>query len=349
MFLRWYGAFVLGAVLLLAGCPAGAPNPGGDDPNDGACEDGSVSLVAALTGTGGQSGDAAYRRVSEDCQEFIVRVEGFAEGTYDVTAGDQVVGQVTVDAGGEGELLYASVLGNFPVVFPDLAVGDEVAVGGLAAGALAESCPAQPQLCELPEPDDNENDNEPADGETCTEDASESVEVIITFDSSLPAPSACVNIQEELDRRQAIVQFRNNHPTRTVAIAAITIEESDKEELPIAPCDVALMYGTFGSVEECLEGLAGGCDAPPGLFVGPGETSPATWLYQCLREELYPGSGTCGEMELESIRTRVLAHAVYCDDYDTAQANFCATAHEGLLTTGLPVAPWEPIEADECP
>jgi hypothetical protein len=186
--------------------------------------------------------------------------------------------------------------------------------------------------------------------ETCTEDASTSVMVIITPESTTTRTSTCVNVKPELESKLATVSFMNTHPTRKVAIAAILIRQSDKQFSALGPCTFSIQQGgAFSDLESCHDGIAEGCSSPAGLFIEPGQTT-TPWLFQCKREELFPGSGACGAMQLETITWSVLAHAVFCDDFDTAQANFCAIAHPRLLDDGLPVNNnWVPITSTDCP
>lgn len=161
--------------------------------------------------------------------------------------------------------------------------------------------------------------------------------------------SPCVNVKPQLESRLSTVHFVNTHPTRRIALAAVLIQESDKESFPLGPCAFSVQQGAFGSLAECHQGIAQGCNSPVSLFIGPGQSS-APWLYQCKREELFPRSGSCGALQLETITWHVLAHAVFCDDNSAAQANFCAVAHPRLLDDGLPVLNnWVPIQNRDCP
>lgn len=72
------------------------------------------------------------------------------------------------------------------------------------------------------------------------------------------------------------------------------------------------------------------------------------FFYNCKEEALYPGSGSCGSMSLETTAGTVLAHAVFCDDFEAAQANFCSAVHTALLDTGQPVGGFTPT-TDDCP
>jgi hypothetical protein len=91
-----------------------------------------------------------------------------------------------------------------------------------------------------------------------------------------------------------------------------------------------------------------GCESPVGLFLDPGQTS-GQFFYNCREEGLFPGSGSCGSMALETVTGSALAHAVFCDDFEMAQANFCSAVHTSLLDTGMPVAGFSPITTDDCP
>jgi hypothetical protein len=167
------------------------------------------------------------------------------------------------------------------------------------------------------------------------------------FDRSSP----CGFVKETLDLRIADVLFENTHPSRTIALAVIGIQESDKRSLPRGPCED---LGSFPTVEECVERIAAGCNTPAGLFLMPGQTSTFGHLVDCRREELYnpddgSSSGMCGDLELETITGHVLVQAVYCDDYETAQEVFCGRAHEQLVRFGLPAPEFGSTEyAPQC-
>ncbi len=306
----------------------GAANVNANGGDERACDDGAISLFAELMSGGAESGSMAYREFAAGCREFVVSVQGFAPGDYEVTVAGESAGQIAVGDDGGGLLFYDSTSGTFPADFPEIDLDHAGDVAGLAMGVFEKNCPAAAEVCIAG------GGTRPA--ETCMEGASSWITTQIVFNSRVMRPSACTNVKEELETRLARVSFVNNHPTRTVAIAAIMTEHSDRRMLPLAPCDFAVGMMTFQSVQQCLERLAAGCDSPPGLFLSPGQTS-GEWLYTCMREDLFPGSGICGEMQLETTTTRILAHAVFCDDFDTAMSAFCDTVHPRLLTTGMPV------------
>jgi hypothetical protein len=182
----------------------------------------------------------------------------------------------------------------------------------------------------------------------CTEDASAFVTVNVESIQVLDRQSPCTDIAPTLETRTASVMFTNTHPSRRIAIAAIIVYQSDKRSLPASPCELAIQEGAFGSLDDCHVNIAMGCNSPAGLFLDPGQTS-GEFGYSCISEDLYPGNGSCGSMSLETTTGSVLAHAVFCDDFETAQANFCAIVHPGLLDTGMPVRGFTSISTSNCP
>jgi hypothetical protein len=186
--------------------------------------------------------------------------------------------------------------------------------------------------------------------ETCTESALGSLAISQSL-GVFDRPSPCGFLKETLDLRIADVFFQNTHPTRTLALAVIGIQESDKQSISRGPCED---IGNFSSVEECVERIAAGCNTPPGLFLSPGQKSTFGHLLNCRREELFnpedgSSSGTCGDLEIETITGHVLAQAVYCDDFQTAQEVFCARAHQQLVRFGLPAPEFGSTEyAPQC-
>lgn len=182
--------------------------------------------------------------------------------------------------------------------------------------------------------------------ELCTENALSSLTTTMTVLQSAPQNNFCKNLSEVLQRDIFEVFITNNHPSRTIAIATATIAESDKQQLPRGCSEDP---GNFSSPEECSERIAAGCDTPPGLFLEPGETSVFGVLVNCF-QVLYPqGGGTCGDLEIETIREHVIVQAVYCDDFETAQQNFCARAHPQLTLLGLPAPEFGSTEIHPCP
>lgn len=322
-------------------------NNGNADTSDGKCDDGTISLAADLAGSDGQTGDAAYRELVGGCREFVLELHGFAAGVYSVTIGGAHAADATVQDGVDFELEYSSDQGNFPSDFPMPSVGDVVAVAGAASGTLIEDCPAAPVACELEDVEGDEP-NEPSEPPACGEDAAMAVEVIVEHESTSMTPSSCPVIKPQLETRMATVRFRNTDPMRTIAISAILIERSDKQSLSPSPCERARDGSVTITDEDCLTTLATGCNSPVSLFIGPGEESPM-WHYQCMREDIYPGSGACGDQELETRRWSVLAQAVFCDDYETAIADFCDNVDRHLILAGQPSNRWDPITSDECP
>jgi len=148
---------VLGVMVLIGffcGCPSGAPNPdgghNGDDSDGDLCDDGSLSLHADLAGAGGESGTMDYRDFN-NCKEFIVRVQDFTVGVYDVHVRGIVVGQLTVGDDGTGELIYDSQTGTFPAGFPTPEVNDAGNVGDIATGVFEKACPGAFEICTGPD------------------------------------------------------------------------------------------------------------------------------------------------------------------------------------------------------
>ena len=91
-------------------------------------------------------------------------------------------------------------------------------------------------------------------GNACTEDASTSIMVIVEPASTSNRSSACGIVKPELESRMATVRFVNTHPTRRIAIAAILINESNKQSFPLGPCAFSVQQGGFSSLAACHEG-----------------------------------------------------------------------------------------------
>lgn len=182
-------------------------------------------------------------------------------------------------------------------------------------------------------------------GEECTEDASQYLDVEILLDQVQTRDNVCKNVSETLETRIAAITLINTHPTRTIRVAGVMITESDKRDLPRGPCEDP---GNFPSVDACVEGLVGGCSLFAS-FLQPGQRS-FTAKYNCKQERLYPGSGACGEMELETETSFWFFHAVFCDDEETAQENFCPNVHDRMLRFGFDSSNLWPVVRDEtCP
>lgn len=141
---RWACLLSGFAVITGSSCPQTATNLpiGGEN-----CADGASSYAAVLIGPTGQAGGMAYRASSVGCRECIVRVAGFAPGSYAVTAQTTVIGQITVGDDGRGQLTYDTQHGNFPANFPSLSIGDPADVGALAAGRFTAACPPVFEMC----------------------------------------------------------------------------------------------------------------------------------------------------------------------------------------------------------
>jgi hypothetical protein len=108
---------------------------GNDNGSGGTCPDGSTQLSTVLTP--GSDNDAEYRRFADGSGRFRVRVRDFpAFGSFDVTINGVVVGTLSTDDDGRGELRIEPLPGSFPLVFP----GDVVSVGGLASGTFVVDC-----------------------------------------------------------------------------------------------------------------------------------------------------------------------------------------------------------------
>jgi hypothetical protein len=119
------------------GVPNGNANDNGG--GGGTCPDGSVQLSTTLSGSG--TGTMEYRRFSATCARFRVRVEGFpGSSTFQVYVNNVVVGSLSTDSRGRGELRYDTADGNFPSSFPLLQPGDIGDVGHRVAGTLGIDC-----------------------------------------------------------------------------------------------------------------------------------------------------------------------------------------------------------------
>ena len=152
--------------------------------------------------------------------------------------------------------------------------------------------------------------------EPCTENALGSLETIQNFLPPAPRVSPCLSIQETLDFQVVEVEFRNTHPSRTIAVASVAVFESDKQDLPRGHCEDLRL-------DLCIDQTAAGCNSPPGLFLQPGEVSFLPYTFECRREFLFPPSGMCGDLEIETVTGFLIVQAVFCDDFDTARRAFC--------------------------
>lgn len=79
---------------------------------------------------------------SASCRWFNVRTQAWPQSnvTVDVTVNGTVVGQMSIDDRGRGELTYDSSFGTMPVGFVDLQPGDVVSIGTQSSGALLVDC-----------------------------------------------------------------------------------------------------------------------------------------------------------------------------------------------------------------
>lgn len=105
-----------------------------------------LELEAELTGATAARGEVEFDSEFErgvQQKKFEVEIEGAAANTtLDVTLNGVVIGQITTDAFGEGELEFHTHPDDadeqlFPVDFVDPQAGDIVAVGGVVSGTLA--------------------------------------------------------------------------------------------------------------------------------------------------------------------------------------------------------------------
>src|SRR5262245_28366625 len=215
----------IGTMILFMGASCPNSNP------DSQCTNAAKRLEAELVGPAGDRGEMEYHVSAANCREFHAEVNGFDAGTQDVTVAGVVVGQISVDASGTGELEFDTQIGNFPANFPDLVVGDAGDVGGIASGQFVASCPANFRTCP------------PVGG--CGEDAAEFVEAHVKSIQVLDRGSSCGIIAPTLQTRTASVNFTNTHPSRTIAIAAIIIYQSNKQSLPKSPCQYAIDNGVY--------------------------------------------------------------------------------------------------------
>lgn len=112
----------------------GNANDNGDDGM--LCADGSHRARAEL---GDSNNRADYRLLPGGCERFELRVRGLAPGTHAVQVNQLVVGQITVDADGRGEVRWQSDDATLPSDFPMIDFGDEVSVGG-RSGTFERNC-----------------------------------------------------------------------------------------------------------------------------------------------------------------------------------------------------------------
>ena len=99
---------------------------GNDNGSGGNCSDGSTQLETQMTGD--EDNEARYRRWSDNCREFRVRVRELNPYTnYNVIVDGVTVGTLRTDDDGRGELRYENT--GFPQNFPHPGVGSQVSVG----------------------------------------------------------------------------------------------------------------------------------------------------------------------------------------------------------------------------
>jgi hypothetical protein len=186
-------------------------------------------------------------------------------------------------------------------------------------------------------------------GESCTEDALGSLVIFWTFQPLLQRSSPCGFVKELLDTQVVDVFITNTHESRTIALAAVAIIESDKRKLPRGPCENPVAFG--GSVSACLEVVAAGCDSPLGLFLRPGQTTSIPYTFNCRLESIFqpPDTLTCGQAQLETEKGHLLVQAVFCDDFDTAQQVFCRNVDQQMKLLGFPAPEFPSTEVRPCP
>lgn len=192
-------------------------------------------------------------------------------------------------------------------------------------------------------------------GEECTDDASGSIVVEVLVTNQFDVPATCMNLSDVLVRRDATITVTNTHPDRTIKIAAVSYIESDQQDLTRGPCEGDnLLPGE--SVQDCLESRVAGCDhALSGPTVGfsgflqPGEKSLAV-PYICSNEFTFPDVGPCGDREIETRTTNWVIQAVFCDNIENAEANFCSVVDPSMKEFGLPGLSqiWIPMERKGC-
>jgi len=102
-------------------------------------------------------------------------------------------------------------------------------------------------------------------------------------------------------------------------------------------------------VEECLDRITEGCNTPPGLFLDPGVEAIIPITYNCKNEELFPSSGECGDLMLSTEVGHVFVQAVYCEDFDAAQGQFCKEVHPSLVVSGEPWSQLPAVDITDCP
>jgi len=111
---------------------------GGNGNANGDCPDGTTQVEAQLSGD--SNNEARYREFPSGCRHFRVRVRDLAAfTTYNVVIEGAVVGQLTTDDRGRGELEFNSP--NFPAGFPHVIAGDVISVGP-RSGVFFNNCSA---------------------------------------------------------------------------------------------------------------------------------------------------------------------------------------------------------------
>ncbi|MCC6360131.1 MAG: hypothetical protein IT450_15410 [Phycisphaerales bacterium] len=116
---------------------AGNGNDNGGNGNDnGSCPDGSTQFRAQMSGD--DSNEAEYRNLVSGCSRFRARVRSLqAFTTYPVAINGVIVGQITTDDRGRGELEYSPIPSGFPAV----QAGDVITVGPVS-GVFVDDCSA---------------------------------------------------------------------------------------------------------------------------------------------------------------------------------------------------------------
>ncbi|HKB05812.1 MAG TPA: hypothetical protein VKD90_26685, partial [Gemmataceae bacterium] len=113
----------------------GEDTDGDNNDSDG---DTGNDFEATLSGTSGVGGEANVQTEHDDglaVRAFELEIEGAAANTsYEVRIGDVVVGQITTDAEGRGELEVTD-----PSVLPDIVDGTTITVGDILQGEFVSS------------------------------------------------------------------------------------------------------------------------------------------------------------------------------------------------------------------
>lgn len=183
----------------------------------------------------------------------------------------------------------------------------------------------------------------------CTENALSSLTFRAVRRQNLVDDSPCTIVKPTLETRTMDVFFKNNDPQRRVAVAAVVLYDLQRGGVKVpqpAPCSDPNSF--YSTMDECLDRETQGCGTAAGLFLEPSIEGVIPITYNCKHERLNQ-SGACGDAELETLVGHVYVQAVFCEDFDDAQENFCSEVHPSMLINGEPWSQLPAVDLTDCP